>query len=274
MDSRFAKIGIFDSGVGGLSVLKHFLRYLPHERYVYLGDTARVPYGNKSRETIRNYARQSTNFLLSQKVKLIVVACNTVSSVALDLVEEISNVPIVGMITPTINTALAFSKTKRIGVIGTRATILSHSYQNALKEASSYNSIEIFAKPCPLFVPLVEEGMVSHPSTELIAEEYLAELRQASVDTLILGCTHYPMLSGVISKVLPSTFLVDSGEESAKYSVKLLKERDLLRSVEHNAKLSPDIEFFLTDYPYNFREIAKNFLGFDIEEVKIVNLEH
>lgn len=265
-------IGIFDSGVGGLSVLKQFLKYLPNESYVYLGDTARVPYGNKSQDTIRQYAVQCTNFLLKQDVKIIVVACHTVSSVALDLVEKLSNVPVVGMIKPAVRSAIVSSRNKRIGIVGTRATINSNAYQKALRSADDFPKMQIFAKACPLFVPLVEEGFVNHPATKLIAQEYLGEFRKFSLDTLILGCTHYPLLSKIIEEILPEVELIDPGEQAAIYALRLLAEKNLLSDNSEMISKQPKIKFFLTDFTLSFSEIAKNFLGYEIETPEVVSI--
>lgn len=272
MEGSGKKIGIFDSGVGGLSVLKQFLKYLPFEKYIYLGDTARVPYGNKSADIIKRYAKECTEFLLSKDVKLIVVACHSVSSVALDVVEKFSNVPVVGMIKPATKSALLLSKNKRIGVIGTRATIGSNSYQISLRNGSANSPVEVFARACPLFVPLVEEGFANHPATKLIAKEYLNDFNDLNIDTLILGCTHYPLLAKVISEILPSVELIDSGEQAAIYSLRLLAERNLLVRENGIYAKDPEVDFYLTDYSVNFNEIVQSFLGFNIENVNIVSL--
>lgn len=272
MEHKERKIGIFDSGVGGLSVLKQFIKYLPFENYVYLGDTARVPYGNKSSETIRRYARECTQFLIEKNVKLIVVACHTVSSVALDEVERIANVPVVGMIKPATKTALFTSRNRKIGVIGTRATITSGAYQNSISENSKEIEFKVFSKPCPLFVPLVEEGFINHPSTKIIAEEYLGEFKGHDIDTLILGCTHYPLLSRTIKEILPDVELIDAGEQAAIFSLRLLAEKKLLLEEKDLISPNPNIEFYLTDLPINFKEIAKTFLGFEVQQLEIVKL--
>ncbi|MFN3270456.1 MAG: glutamate racemase [Candidatus Kapaibacteriota bacterium] len=272
MKEKSNKIGIFDSGVGGLSVLKQFIKYLPFESYVYLGDTARVPYGNKSAETIKRYARECTNFLLEKDVKLVVVACHTVSSVALEEVEKISTVPVVGMIKPATKSAIISSRNKKIGVIGTRATITSGAYQNSLSQGSISTKVEVYSKDCPLFVPLVEEGFISHPATRIIAEEYLKEFRTLEIDTLILGCTHYPLLSKVFAEILPEVELIDSGEQAAIFSLRLLAENNMLNEERDEFPQIPDVEFYLTDLTLNFREIAKTFLGFEIEKLEIVKL--
>jgi glutamate racemase len=268
------KIGVFDSGVGGLSVLKQFLKYLPFEKYIYLGDTARVPYGNRSPETIKRYAKECTDFLVSKDVKLIVVACHTVSSVALDVVEQNSNVPVVGMIKPATKSALLLSKNKKIGVIGTRATINSNAYQDALLKSSEKGDVEVFARDCPLFVPLVEEGFINHPATKLIAREYLSDFPNFNIDTLILGCTHYPLLSKVISEILPDVELIDSGEQAAIYALRLLAEKNLLVGEKDVIFQKPDVEFYLTDYTSNFSDIAQTFLGFKAENVSFVSLSN
>jgi glutamate racemase len=268
------KIGVFDSGVGGLSVLKQFLKYLPFEKYIYLGDTARVPYGNRSPETIKRYAKECTDFLVSKDVKLIVVACHTVSSVALDVVEQNSNVPVVGMIKPATKSALLLSKNKKIGVIGTRATINSNAYQDALIKSSEKGDVEVFARDCPLFVPLVEEGFINHPATKLIAREYLSDFPNFNIDTLILGCTHYPLLSKVISEILPDVELIDSGEQAAIYALRLLAEKNLLVGEKDVISQKPDVEFYLTDYTSNFSDIAQTFLGFKTENVSFVSLSN
>jgi len=272
LEEQNKKIGVFDSGVGGLSVLKQFLKYLPFEKYIYLGDTARVPYGNRSPETIKRYAKECADFLLSKDVKLIVVACHTVSSVALDVVENLSNVPVVGMIKPAIKSALLLSKNKKIGVIGTRATISSNSYQDSLLKSSVNREVEVYARECPLFVPLVEEGFINHPATKLIAQEYLADFPNFNIDTLILGCTHYPLLSKIISEILPEVELIDSGEQAAIYSLRLLAEKNLLVREGDLISKKPEIEFYLTDYTHYFPEIAQTFLGFKVENVNFVSL--
>lgn len=274
MFEQYKKIGVFDSGVGGLSVLKQFLKYLPFEKYIYLGDTARVPYGNRSPETIKRYAKECTDFLVSKDVKLIVVACHTVSSVALDVVEQNSNVPVVGMIKPATKSALLLSKNKKIGVIGTRATINSNAYQDALLKSSEKGDVEVFARDCPLFVPLVEEGFINHPATKLIAREYLSDFPNFNIDTLILGCTHYPLLSKVISEILPDVELIDSGEQAAIYALRLLAEKNLLVGEKDVISQKPDVEFYLTDYTSNFSDIAQTFLGFEAENVSFVSLSN
>jgi len=265
-------IGLFDSGIGGLSVLKQFIRFLPYEQYIYLGDTARVPYGNKSSETVQEYSRQCTKFLLDKGVKLIVVACNTASSIALEQVKQVADVPIIDMITPVAGAALRATHNANIGVIGTRATISSDAYANAIKSLTKPNSVEVHSHACPLFVPIVEEGWIRHPAAELIAKEYLEPLRETEIDTLVLGCTHYPLLSELINKLLPGIVLIDSGEHAAVNSIRTLAEMVLLANEQNEFLLKPRIEFFVSDVPSTFFEIAKRFLGFEVNQPQRVSI--
>lgn len=209
-------VGVFDSGVGGLTVLREVRRLLPGEDLVYFGDTARVPYGNKSAETVRGYAEEIVSFLLERGVKAVVAACNTVSATALDhLRRRFPQVPIFGVIEPGVERALAVSRNRRIAVIGTTATVRSGAYGKALKARE--RRVTVFEKACPLFVPLVEEGWERHAVARLVAREYLEELKARRPDTLVLGCTHYPLLKEVIGGVMgPKVTLVDSAEEMAR----------------------------------------------------------
>lgn len=266
-------IGVFDSGIGGLSVLKQFIRFLPYERYIYLGDTARVPYGNKSSETVKEYSRQCTRFLLDKGVKLVVVACNTASSVALDSVKKNSDVPVIDMISPAAGAALRATQNGKIGVIGTRATISSNSYSNAIKSLTNPDDIEVISQPCPLFVPIVEEGWIRHPATEMIAEEYLRSFKENDVDTLVLGCTHYPLLSELISNILKGITLIDSGEHAAVNAIRTLAESGSLVEEKSEYLKKPNIEFYVTDVPSTFFEVARRFLGFDVDSPQRVNIE-
>jgi glutamate racemase len=267
-------IGVFDSGIGGLSVLKQLLRFLPYEKYIYLGDTARVPYGNRSNEIVREYAEQSTEFLLNKNVKLIVVACNTVSSVALDAVKKMAgNIPVIGMIYPASAAALRATVKKKIGIIGTRATINSKSYEKGLKELVNDDTLEVFSKACPLFVPLVEEGMIRHKVSLEIAEEYLQELKTQNIDTLVLGCTHYPLLSQLIGELMPGVELIDSGEHAAVASLRVLADNNALNEEREEFIRKPEIKFYVTDLPALFFENAKRFLGFEVDTPEIAHLE-
>ncbi len=214
MNKKEKPIGIFDSGIGGLTVLKEIFRELPFENTVYLGDTARVPYGIRSPETVTRYSFENARFLISEDIKLLVIACNTASSVSLDAIRRSVPVPVLGVIKPGARAAVSCSKNKKIGVIGTEATIKSSSYTRAIKEVDG--DVEVFSLACPLFVPLVEEGWSEGRIAEMIAETYLNNIRDKCVDTLVLGCTHYPLLKNVITKVMSETVtLIDSAVETA-----------------------------------------------------------
>ncbi len=270
---RTKPIGVFDSGIGGLSVLKQFIKFLPFERYIYLGDTARVPYGNKSYQIVEQYARQSTEFLLEKGVKLIVVACNTVSSIALEAIEKIADVPVIGMIEPAVDAALRETNNKKIGIIGTRATIASNAYLNAIKSKIGNDDIQVLAKACPLFVPLVEEGLLRHSATELIATEYLEEFIEKDIDTLILACTHYPLLNELIRNILKDVNLIDSGENAAVLAIRLLAEQKALIDIKNQFVRKPNIDFYVTDVPSTFFDLAQRFLGFSVDKPNKISLE-
>ncbi|MER3525116.1 MAG: glutamate racemase [Ignavibacteria bacterium] len=249
-------IGVFDSGIGGLTVVHALMQRLPHENIVYFGDTARVPYGPKSPQVIREYAAQDTDFLLSKDVKMIVIACNTVSGVALDVVMKQAHVPVVGVIRPGAAAAVAASKKKRIGVIGTVATINSKAYTNAIRQLDA--EAHVVAQACPLFVPLVEEGWTHHKVTELVAKEYLFPLKLEKIDTLVLGCTHYPLLKEVIARVVNGNVtLIDSGEATAMEVERILDEHRL----RNRSALKPHLQFFVSDVPAKFAEVGERFLG-------------
>lgn len=249
-------IGVFDSGIGGLTVVRALTQRLPHENIVYFGDTARVPYGPKSPRVIREYAAEDTDFLLAKHVKMIVIACNTVSGVALDVVMKHANVPVVGVIHPGAAAAVAASKKKRVGVIGTVATINSRAYNNAIRQLDP--EVQVFAQACPLFVPLAEEGWTHHKATELIAKEYLFPLKLEKIDTLVLGCTHYPLLKDVIAKVVDgNVHLIDSGEATAAEVERILDEKKL----RNPSSLKPHLQFFVSDVPAKFTEVGERFLG-------------
>ncbi|MFW5701921.1 MAG: glutamate racemase, partial [Bacteroidota bacterium] len=243
-------IGVFDSGIGGLSVLRQLIRFLPYEKYIYLGDTARVPYGNKSPNIVRRYARECTDFLIEKDVKLVVTACNTASSVAMDAVRESAcDVPVIDMINPAAAAALRATVNGRIGVIGTRATIGSQAYDQTILKLAADKKIRVIGRACPLFVPIVEEGMIRHEASRLIAEEYLESLRAQDVDTLVLGCTHYPLLSQLLTELLPGVHLIDSGEHASVTALRLLADRDALADERSEFVMKPDIEFYVTDLP-------------------------
>lgn len=254
--SNSRPIGVFDSGIGGLTVVRALNHRLPHENIIYFGDTARVPYGPKSSLVVREYAAQDTDVLLEHNVKMIVIACNTVSALALDVVQKRAKVPVVGVISPGAEAAVQATTKKRVGVIGTVGTINSNAYTNALRQIDP--SIQAFSQACPLFVPLAEEGWTDHKATELIAKEYLFPLTLEKIDTLILGCTHYPILKDVISKVLHhNVSLIDSGEATAQAVARLLDELN----ISNTSKLKPNLQFTVSDVPHKFTEVGERFLG-------------
>ncbi len=256
-------IGVFDSGVGGLTVVKEIKDCLPQERIIYLGDTARVPYGNRSPETVIRYSRENARFLMERGIKLLVVACNTASSIALTELRRRMPVDVLGVVEPGARAAVMKTKKGRIGVIGTEATIKSGSYTRAILKFN--NKIKIFPRACPLFVPLVEEGMVEHKITYSVAEHYLAEFRKLKVDVLILGCTHYPVLKRVIQKTVgEDVTLVDSAEEVARDVKRVL----MTRGIKGNSrKGSNNIEYYVTDAPDKFIKLGRIFLNEKISTV-------
>ena len=261
-------IGVFDSGIGGLTVVKRLASTLPNENIIYFGDTARVPYGSKSNSTVIEYSIQNTKFLLGKNVKAVIVACNTASSIAIPDLKKIFDIPIIGMIEPGSKMALNKSHNKKIGVIGTRATISNLAYSKEIKKMNE--KAEVFEKPCPLFVPLAEEGWINHKATYEIAEEYLKELREEKIDTLVLGCTHYPILSEVIQKVIGSKVsLIDSGVASSELIKLELEKFDLLSDSNDNGGQ----EYYVSDIPAKFKEVAELFLGRAIDHVHKVDLE-
>ncbi len=262
-------IGVFDSGIGGLTVVKRIAAVLPEENIVYFGDTARVPYGSKSNKTVIEYSMEDAKFLMQKNVKAIVVACNTASSVAMQELKKNFNVPIIGMIVPGAATAIRTTKNNRIGVIGTRATISNKAYSNEIRQLNP--EIEVFETACPLFVPLAEEGWIDHKATYEIAEEYLHDLRDENIDTLVLGCTHYPILSKVIQEVIgDDVTLVDSGIVAAEMIKNELDRTDL----HTNSYGLGNQELYVSDIPTKFREVAELFLGNPVKEVHKVEVEH
>ena len=261
-------IGIFDSGIGGLTVSKEIMNLLCEENIVYLGDTARVPYGTKSRRTVKKYVESTTNFLLSKNIKLLVVACNTASAYAIEMLKENLEIPVVGVVEPGAKRASELTTNRKIGVIGTQATIKSGSYEKKLRELCSF-PVEIYSKPCPLFVPLAEEGWENDETTALVAEKYLGDLRKSEIDVLILGCTHYPILKNTIAGVMGEGIrLVDSAEETAKQTENILRTQGLLRE---NGK-AREMSFYLTDDSETFTSIASRFLGRPMEKAEIVDI--
>jgi len=254
-------IGIFDSGIGGLTVVRQIHRVLPHEDLVYLGDTARVPYGTKSPGTVVRFACEDTQFLIQQNVKAVVVACNTVSAWALPTLERKFSVPIFGVIIPGAQAALKRSRNRRIGIIGTTATVRSEAYSRAILARD--DSARVFARACPLLVPLVEEGWTNNKITHAILRAYLSPMLRRRIDTLVLGCTHYPLLKKVIRGVVgKEVALVDSAESCAQFLRERLGGTKLLAGTRRRAGV---IQPFVTDEVERFDEMAKRFLGLPTE---------
>jgi len=252
---------VFDSGIGGLTVVRALRRLLPDESIVYFGDTARVPYGTKSAETIRRFARQDADFLVERGVKLVVVACHSASSVALEELERLSPVPVLGVIEPGARALVEASRLGRVGVIGTAATVRAAAYERAIRRLSP--KVQILAKATPLFVPLAEEGWLDGAVAELACRRYLGELKQEGIDALLLGCTHFPLLAPVISRVMgPSVRLVDSSEETARAAAELLK-RLRLRAPKGRGRQ----QFYLSDLTPSFETVGARFLGAALAEV-------
>ena len=270
MDSS-SPVGVFDSGVGGLTVAREIFRNLPNEKIIYFGDTARVPYGNKSAETVIRYSRQICRFLISKDVKAIVAACNTASALALDTVCHEFDVPMLGVVEPGASAAVKATKTGSIGVIGTSSTVSSGLYDKYIRALNPYASI--FSKACPLFVNLVEEGMIDDPVTVTMIHRYLDNmLKKDNIDTLILGCTHYPLLRKVIGREVGSDItLVNPAYETAQALIKLLDENGIAGSGP--AAAFDEHEFYVSDATEKFREFAKDNLGFDITNTKLEVLE-
>lgn len=270
IDMNNAPIGVFDSGLGGLTAVRQLRRLLPNEDIVYFGDTGRVPYGTRSNSTIKRYAMQDAKFLLKHKVKIVIAACGTVSSVASNLKNDLP-VPYTGVVSPTCFAAAKVTENKKIGVIGTSATINSHSYRDLIHSFDS--EIEVVEQDCPLFVPLVENGFIDKddPITRLTIERYLKPVIDAEVDTIILGCTHYPIIKEAISAVVGSSVkLIDSGKETAIYAAKILKENNLLCDENRTGKC----EFYVSDTPDGFENVARVFLGENVEHtVEQINIE-
>jgi glutamate racemase len=267
-DVKERPIGVFDSGIGGLTVVHEIMNRLPNEEIVYLGDTARVPYGTKSPEAVLRFSRENLNFLKSKGVKLIVVACNTASAVALPALREEEDLPVIGVLLPGARAAAAVTARNRIGVIGTTATIRSGAYEQALRDIEP--GIEIWSRACPLFVPLVEEGWLDDEVTALAARRYLEPLARFGADALVLGCTHYPLLKGVIGAVVGGgVTLVDSALETANEVAALLAERDLASG----SKAPGAITVFVSDIPYMFQEVGERFLRRPMDRVERVIMD-
>lgn len=261
-------IGVFDSGIGGLTTVRELFQRLPAESVVYFGDTARLPWGNKSKETVTRFSVEIASFLVRQHVKCVVVACNTASSQSLDALRERFDVPVIGVIEPAARAAVAASPHGRIGVVGTLATVGSNAYADAIARLAPSATVQ--QRACPLFVPLVEEGWLDHDVTRMVAAEYLADLKAADLESLILGCTHYPMLAPLLQAQMgPGVKLIDSGAEAAGATAQLLAERGLLAPAGGTARH----HFFLSDEPRrkSFARVAETFLGRALPKVSVVD---
>ena len=257
-------IGVFDSGIGGLTVMHALMERLPRESLIYFGDTARVPYGPKSRETVTRFSIENVRLLTEYGVKAVVVACNTATARALPVLREQFDLPIVGVVGPGARAAVARTSGGRIGVIGTYGTIASGAYRDHL--LALRGDLEVVSRPCPLFVPLAEEGWTDHPVARQVAEEYLVPFREDRIDTLILGCTHYPLLAGVIAEVVgPEVTLIDSAEETAREVALLLEERGLAGGAGE-----PAHRFLVSDLPELFLRVGQRFLQGRIGDVEVV----
>lgn len=266
-----APIGVFDSGVGGLTVAREIMHQIPNEKIIYFGDTARVPYGNKSKDTVTRFSKQIVRFLQTFHVKTIVVACNTASAYALEELEKEIDIPIIGVVKPGAKAASEVTKNGKIGVIATQATIGSKIYSQYITELNK--KVTIYGKACPLFVPLVEEGLWVDPVTDEIAKRYLAELIDLDIDTLILGCTHYPMIRSTIQKIMGDQVnLVNPAFETTMELKRMLAQKDLLNP--HVPELGENrYQFFVSDGAEKFKQFANSIIEYGILSAKTVNIE-
>lgn len=260
---------MFDSGVGGLTVLREVKRLLPSERIIYFGDTARVPYGNRSAQAVTKYALECALFLLTKGIKLLVIACNTSSALSLRILQKRFPIPVIGVIDPCAREVVQSTRNKRVGVIGTKATIKSGAYVRSIQKIDP--RIRVLSKACPLFVPIAEEGMENDEVAYLVAEKYLRDLRRSHIDTLVMGCTHYPILEKVIKKVMgPQVSMVNAGRETAKEVKSILETKKML-----NGKGRGGCEYYVTDAPESFREIGSRILKEPLTSVRsLKNLDY
>lgn len=262
---RGSPIGVFDSGIGGLTVVKRLMGEMPNEDIIYFGDTARVPYGTKSPSTIKKFSIENVLFLLNFNVKLIIIACNTSSAIGLPFLSKCFSVPIIGVIKPGAKAAIRSTRNGRVGVIGTTATISSKAYENEIRALNP--KIKVYSKNCPLFVPLVEEGWAGDGIVDIAAKKYLSPLKEKKIDTVILGCTHYPLIRTAIQKMMGRAVkLVDSAEETAKEAKNLLEECGL----KYPGKRAGRLKFYVSDAPDKFLMAAKRFLGKDVKTAERV----
>ncbi|MBD5477872.1 MAG: glutamate racemase [Lachnospiraceae bacterium] len=271
MECAKAPIGVFDSGIGGLTVAREIMRQIPNESIVYFGDTARLPYGSKSKETVTRYSRQIVRFLKTHHVKTIVAACNTVSAYALEALEQESDIPVIGVVKPGAKVAAATTRNKKIGVIATEATIGSGIYNRYIEELN--HGVTIWEKACPLFVPLVEEGLLEDPVTDEIARRYLTELIDLDIDTLILGCTHYPLIRSTLGRIMgDGVTLVNPAYETARELKEMLAEKGLLNTEE--PKLGSNrYQFYVSDTTEKFIRFANSIIKYGILSARQVNIE-
>jgi glutamate racemase len=266
METNDKPIGVFDSGIGGLTVAREIMEQLPLESIVYFGDTARVPYGSKSRETVTQFAFEGINFLLTQDVKMIVVACNTVSATCLDMLQKFAPVPVVGVIEPGARAAVETTGTGVVGVIGTERTIKSRAYEKAIHNLN--REITVYARACPLFVPLVEEGWLDNEATLYTARVYLEPLKRKGIDTLVLACTHYPLLKPALRRVMGENVqLVDSACETAREVSRILAEMKM----ERRRRQPPAYRYFVSDNPEKFIEVGERFLKRTIDPISVID---
>lgn len=268
-DESTRPIGVFDSGVGGLTVVKELNKLLPDEKIIYFGDTGRVPYGNKSKETIIHYSLQVAYFLMKKKIKMLVVACNTASSVSLPTLKRHFHIPIIGVIEPGAKRAIETTTTNNVGVIGTLGTVKSNSYKKALKKIRG--KVNVYQHPCPLFVHLAEDGWNKNNIAQMISNEYLKSFKGKNIDSLILGCTHYPLLKDVIQNSVGKKIkLIDSGRETAKEVKKILDKKHLTNN--HKMSEKNHSIFYVSDFPHKFKEVSQRFLSKELKHVHKVKL--
>jgi len=273
LDARRPTIGVFDSGVGGLTVLRALLQHIPDANYLYFGDTARLPYGSKSAATVAHYAVGAIRHLQSHGAELLVIACNTATALAFEEIQATSEVGVIGVVEPGAEAAAIASRKRKVVVIGTDATISSHAYRRALE----VRSVQVNEKACPLFVPLVEEGWTDHAVTEQVARIYLDEAfagNAGEADVLVLGCTHYPLLRPLLERIAPAhVTIVDSAESTAQEVARQLQVHPLVPSTEPERRAAPRLKFFATDSAEKFRKMGTRFLGLPVEDVLHVDLK-
>lgn len=269
MSDNNSPIGIFDSGVGGLTVLREIVKLLPMENIIYFGDVGRTPYGGRSKEIITQFTQQDISFLSEQEVKYIICACNSAST-AIDDIKSDYSIDMIGVIEPSAKASVEKTKNGKVGVIGTNATINSNAYANIIHSIDP--DLKVFSLACPLFVPLAEEGYIDKEATYLIARDYLQTMLDVGIDTLVMGCTHYPLLRDVIADIMgDNVTLIGSGEETAKTTIEILKQNNLLNMGE-NDQVNSEIKYFVTDVPAKFSSVASRFMGQEINNITRVDI--